>query len=307
MVLLRSSWRLALVPALLALLTVAAPLVSMAQPSPTAYRYYEQGIAAFNQGNPSLATQYFEQAATVDPTFIDAWFNLGSVQFRAGNYDKAKTAFERVVTLNPSDYQASYNLGLSLEKLQQTEDAMRAFQKVGPNTPKFAAAQEKLAELGEKLGAKEQTATKPTSSTTASTTTANANEKPTLPGQAKSSKQFAASLAGPTGMALGPQGEVYVANYSRHSIVKIMPDGQRSTLVEGKGLNGPIGLVRDPRTGNFYVANYLKGDVLQVNTKGQTSTLASGLKKPYSLLLDSLANVLYVTEQGSNSVSKIQL
>jgi Tfp pilus assembly protein PilF len=273
-----------------------------------AYRYYEQGITAFNQGNNALATQYFEQATAVDATFNDAWFNLGSVYFRAGLYEKAAVAFDRLTRLSPGDAQAQFNLGLALEKLGRTDEAMRAFQKIAPTAPKFAAAQERLAILGQKLGnnsSKMLVAQKP-ATLPASKPASNAST-PAMAMPSKTSKRFAASLSGPTGMALGPMGEVYVANYSQHSVVKITPDGKQSILVKDKGLSGPIGLVRDPRTGNFYVANYLKGDVVMITPTGATSSLATGLKKPYSLLLDSLSNVLYVTEQGTNSVSQIQL
>lgn len=280
--------------------------VALAQPKPAASKFYEQGIMAFNKGNPTLAIQYFEQAVRADGDFADAWFNLGSVHYRASDYPKAYAAFERVVAINPNDYQARYNVGLTLEKMGRLQDALTQFQGIPPQSNKFGEAQEKVAALGKQLNP--TVASKPAgqSPSTASNTAA-AVKNETNKDETKTAKKFVWSLAGPTGMALGPQGEIYVANYSKNNIMRVDSKGQKQILVEGKGLNGPIGLVRDPRTGDFYVANYTSGDVMRVSPKGETFKLTDNLKKPYSLLLDSLANVLYVTEQGSNTVSQIQL
>jgi cytochrome c-type biogenesis protein CcmH/NrfG len=295
--------------ALVALVSVVS-VPAFAATNPVAYRFYEQGIAAFNQGQTPAAVQAFEQAVQQDPNFGDAWFNLASVQFRAGQQEKARAAFEQVLRLNPDDTQARYNLALCLEKLNRSGDAYKALQAIPAGSPKYADAQQKMAALAQKWkGAGSGTvannpANNPVATQPVNTPAAN---PVVVAGGARSPRKFAASLSGPTGMALGPRGEVYVANYSQSSIVRIDPDGKQSVLVKNAGLSGPIGLVRDPRSGDLYVANYLNGKVLRVNPQGQTTLLSEGLKQPYSLLLDTLANVLYVSEQGSNSVSQIKL
>lgn len=293
-------------------LVLGTCLPAFAATNPVAYRFYEQGIAAFNQGQTPAAVQAFEQAVQQDPNFGDAWFNLASVQFRAGQQEKARAAFEQVLRLNPDDTQARYNLALCLEKLNRSGDAYKALQAIPAGSPKYTDAQQKMAALAQKWkSAGSTTASNPTNNNANPTSTQPVNTPAANPvavtGGARSPRKFAASLSGPTGMALGPRGEVYVANYSQSSIVRIDPDGKQSVLVKNAGLSGPIGLVRDPRSGDLYVANYLNGKVLRVSPQGQTTLLSEGLKQPYSLLLDTLANVLYVSEQGSNSVSQIKL
>lgn len=275
-------------------------LPAQAKPTPQVMQWYSQGVAAYNQNNLPNAVNLFEQAVKADPSFVDGWYNLGSVQYRAGQYAKARAAYQQVLVLNPADHQARLNMAQAMEFLDQQPQAIAAYQAIPNSHPAYAKAQERLVAL-----TKNQQPSQPVTSTAQSS-------KPNLVpnSSATSSKQaepFATQLFGPTGMALGPTGEVYIANFSKNNIIKVMPDGRRSTLVEGSGLSGPIGLVRDPRTGDLLVANYLSGQVLRVNSNGVTNVVAKDLKKPYNLLLDSLGNTLYVSEQESNSVSRIKL
>jgi hypothetical protein len=257
-----------------------------------------QAMQAYQAGQLQRATALFEQVVTQNPTYTDAWYNLGSLQYRQNNFDKARAAFERVVTLNPSDSQARYNLALALEKLNRPLDATTVLGQIPASSPAYAKAQRKLSALRPKTQTVAQQAPKQLTQPSQATSSASASRQ---------AAAFVQNLSGPTGLALGPQGEVYIANYSQNSIVKVAPDGSKSTYLTGKGLHGPIGLVRDPRTGDLYVANYLKDNILRVGTNGQTSIVVQDLQKPYNLMLDSLSNMLYVSEQGTNQVSRIQL
>lgn len=274
---------LALVTGLPGLVVQAAP------PSAQARQFFSQGIRANQQGNTLEAIGAFEKAVQADARFTDAWYNLGSMQFRSGNYEKARAAFQQVLLLNPADNQARFNLGLSLKQLGRSQEALTVFQAIPSTHERFGAAQKEIAAL---KAAPVATTGQPTAATSAS---------------ARRAEPFASQLAGPTGMALGPNGELYIANYSKNSIIKVMPDGRRTTIVEGQGLSGPIGLVRDPRSGDLFVANYQKDNILRVTQQGMVQVLATNVKKPYNLLLDSLSNTLYVSEQETNSISRVKL
>ena len=278
--------------ALLALLTssLLIPTVSAQQSSPVAQR----AMQAYRSGQLPEATRLFEQVVQQNPGFANAWYNLGSLQYRQKHYDKSRAAFERVLSINGQDHQARYNLALALEKLGRTQDARTILTQIPSSHAAYGSAQKKLAVLP-----------KPTVATK-KPITRKAAASATVSGPRKAAA-FARQLSGPTGMALGPSGEVYVANYSKNSIVKVTPEGRQANFVEGGGLHGPIGLVRDPRTGDLFVANYLKDNILRVTPQGKTSIVAKDLQKPYNLLLDSLSNTLYVSEQGTNQVSRIQL
>jgi DNA-binding beta-propeller fold protein YncE len=106
---------------------------------------------------------------------------------------------------------------------------------------------------------------------------------------------------------LGPEGYLYVANYSKNLIYKVSATGDKTVFAKSDLLGGPIGLTFNPKTQDMYVANYLKNTVSKVSAKGEVSTIANGLSKPYNLFLDTYNNVLYVGEQETNSISKIEL
>jgi tetratricopeptide (TPR) repeat protein len=271
--------------------------------NPAALGYFNEAMSAYQQASNTRAIELLEKAIQTDNNFSEAWYNLGALHMRVGNFEKGRAAYQQVLVLNPGDQQARLNLGLALEKLNRKQEALTAYRAIPSSSNNYAAAQQKIGVLQNQLATVTPPATKPvmTPAKPATGTT------PATVASNKKAEPFASQLAGPTGMALGPNGEVFIANFSKNNIIKILPDGRRSLLVEGKDLNGPIGMVFDPRSGDLFVANYLKNTVARINPKGETTVVANNLKKPYNLLLDSLSNTLYVSEQESNMVSKIKL
>lgn len=267
----------------------------------TALGYFNEAMTAYQQTNNARAIELLEKSIQTDHQFTEAWYNLGALHMRVGNFEKGRAAYQQVLLLNNNDQQARFNLGLALEKLNRKQEALTTYRAIPSASTNYTQAQQKVAQLQNQLAA----------TTTPAVTKPVVVTQPTTPAAttsiAKKAEPFASQLSGPTGMALGPNGEIYIANFSKNNIIKVLPDGRRSILVEGKDLNGPIGVVFDPRSGDLFVANYLKNTVARVSTKGDTTVIASNLKKPYNLLLDSLSNTLYVSEQESNTVSKIRL
>lgn len=293
-------------------LIAAFNLPVFAAGNPQATSLYQQGVEAYNRQQTPQAISLFEQAVAADPQFSDGWYNLGSLQYRAKNYEKARLAYEKVLALNPTDAQARYSLALALEKLGKMPEALAQYQKVTSGSAAYARAQEKVVTLKKAMASKPAAASTPASASATTpvklpavqpiaTTPASTGSKALKP------LAYVQGLSGPTGMALGPRGELYIANFSKNSVLKVEPGGVKTVFSEGKELQGPIGLVRDPRTGDLLVANYLKGTVVSIGPKGEQTVVATGLQKPYNLLLDSLSGTLYVSEQGTNAVSKIAL
>ncbi|MFN8615143.1 MAG: tetratricopeptide repeat protein [Vampirovibrionales bacterium] len=287
---------------------------------------YQQGLEANAQGRTEAALQLFEQAALVEPTYANTFFNMGLLQYRKQNYQKAQQAFARAADLTPNDSEAWYNLGLAYEKLNNSSQAQASWQRIAPGSLRYANAQEKLAELTRKP-VTTATASKPVSNNTSSSatsaakpttttaaTTAPAATKPAVatapkpPVKAPVVELVAKDFSGPTGIAITADGTLLVANYSKNAIEKITPTGQKSLWVKDGGLNGPVGLVFDPRSKSVFVANYLGNSITRVDvTTGKMAPLVSNLKKPYYLKLDTNSNILYVTEQETNSMSRIRL
>lgn len=281
----------------------------------SAVELYNQGIDAYGQGNSAKAIGLFEKAVAVDPRYSDALYNLGSIYYQKGMYDKAEKSFRRVVAVAPNDGQAKYNLALTLEKMGRTPEAISFYQQIPTGDAKYVQARKKIETL-QATAATTPATTTPSSTysggysnpaTTASTPPA--TKAPVFDANAMklTSKPFSKGFGGPTGMTIGPEGYLFVADYTKNIIYKVGANGEKTIFAQGSPFGGPIGLTYNPKAEELYVANYLKNNVVRIGAKGETAVLASGLSKPYNIYLDTYNNVLYVSEQGSFIVSKIDL
>jgi Tfp pilus assembly protein PilF len=86
------------------------------------------GLEALRNGRAQDALREFDEALAIDDRFADAWLGKGIVLERAFNRDaEAEKAYRRAIELNPSFPEAFTNLGQLLARLGRTEDALKAF------------------------------------------------------------------------------------------------------------------------------------------------------------------------------------
>lgn len=94
-----------------------------------------------------------------------------------------------------------------------------------------------------------------------------------------------ARLSGPQGLAIGPDGDLYIADYGNGRIRRLSGGvittvaGSNANLADGgpatsAGLSGPLAVAFD-RDGNFYIADYGNGRIRKV-AGGIITTLAGG-------------------------------
>jgi tetratricopeptide (TPR) repeat protein len=298
--------KILILPAL-AVSFISSGLPALAQSAPEAIHSYNLGIDAYSKGHPTEALKHFDKAVQVDPGYGDAFYNMGSIYYQNQQYAEAADMFHQAVKLSPNDGQAKYNLALALERLHRDEEAYSILNKIPASDPKYAQARMKMDEI--KLPIK-SAVKKPDAGKTAATGTTS-KQKPLIKTEAssKSSAQaFSKGYDGPTGIAIGPGGYMYVANYSKNTIYRVGAGGEKTVFAQGDGLKGPIGLIYNPKLNDLYAANYLSGTVSRVGASGKVSTLVSGLNKPYNLFLDTVNNVLYISEQEpANQISRLEL
>jgi len=133
-----------------------------------------------------------------------------------------------------------------------------------------------------------------------------------------------AKFNNPKGIVFDKEFNLYVADEENHSIRKITPDGNVTTIAGGtKGLqNGslaeaqfdqPTGLSFDSR-GNLYVADFVNDGIRKISPEGVVSTLAGGTEslensnaqfvRPFGLVVDAQNNV-FVMVAHNNKIQKI--
>jgi sugar lactone lactonase YvrE len=122
----------------------------------------------------------------------------------------------------------------------------------------------------------------------------------------------AARLISPEGLAVGPDGAVYVSDYLTNRVFRLRPDGSL-VVVAGGGVNSdgpatkanlahPAGLAFDVQ-GRLYIADNLGGAIRRIDSRGTISTvvaLGTGttiLNGPTGLAFDN-AGVLYIGDFG---------
>jgi sugar lactone lactonase YvrE len=128
------------------------------------------------------------------------------------------------------------------------------------------------------------------------------------------------SLLSPEGVAIGPDGSVYVSDYVAGLVFRIDPNGRAFRFAGGgTGTDGPateahlqhlVGVAVD-QSGNVYVAEAFHGhssfasnapgDIKRIDRRGQISTFAQGggLLDPNGLAIDSVGT-LYFSDYGGN-------
>ena len=102
--------------------------------------YNALAILALRQGKAQESFQLFDQAASMDASYIDARFNKASVLLDAGDYARAKVELAAIVEKRPDDYAAAVALGVAHRGLKELADAKKQWERVIKEAPKKSDA-----------------------------------------------------------------------------------------------------------------------------------------------------------------------
>jgi tetratricopeptide (TPR) repeat protein len=105
---------------------------------PSIYNAY--ALLALSQGRSQEAFERFDQATSLDPSYLDARFNKASVLLDAGDYGRAKQELTAVATQNPEDMGAQVALGVAHRGLGEYDQAKSIWEKVVQEAPRRSRA-----------------------------------------------------------------------------------------------------------------------------------------------------------------------
>ena len=98
--------------------------------------YNAFAVLALRQGKAQEAFDRFDQAVSLDPSYIDARFNKASVLLDAGDYNRAKTELTTIVEKRPDDYAAYVALGVAQRGLKDFTAARTTWDRVIKEAPR---------------------------------------------------------------------------------------------------------------------------------------------------------------------------
>ena len=247
---------------------------------------YNKGIDFYKIGQYDRSMECFRKAIELDPDYIDAYYNLGSILDYLGQDEAALTVFKQIIVRKPTDYDSVYKAAELSKKLGQIEKA-KSFLSI---IPAGTYVNPKAYQLARELNTDLQTLQYEN----------NLKEQPKQP----HTNGVYENIPSPTGITTDKSGNLFVAGFSDNVIFKITPEGDRIVFLKDKRLNGPIGIINDD-AGNLYIATYNADNVLKVTSTGQVSILIEDVLKPYGLYISN--GTLFISSQGSNAVIRYKL
>jgi len=98
--------------------------------------YNAFAVLALRQGKAQEAFERFDQAVSLDPSYIDARFNKAAVLLDAGDYARARIELTTIVEKRPDDYAAYVALGVAQRGLKDFTEAKKTWDRVIKDAPK---------------------------------------------------------------------------------------------------------------------------------------------------------------------------
>ena len=125
--------------------------------SKTAEEWFGEGLRYdLPNGSFSLALGAYESAIQVDPNYVDAYVNIGTLYYDQKKFEKAQRYYRQAIARDPHHTKAYFNLGNVLDELGCTDKAIELYEKAIEVDPTFWDAYFNLAAACQKLGTQDK-------------------------------------------------------------------------------------------------------------------------------------------------------
>lgn len=105
---------------------------------PTARAHLEQGVDYGRRGRWDLAVASYREAVRMQPSFVEAWSNLGHAYRKLKQYPQALDAYQRALALRPDYAPAHEYIGRAYVAMGNRERAMEHYETLNRLDPQLA-------------------------------------------------------------------------------------------------------------------------------------------------------------------------
>jgi Tfp pilus assembly protein PilF len=120
------------------------------RPRANAQDWFSVGVSLETK-DANAAELAYERAIALDPAFLDAQINLGSLLHETGDHGRAERVYRNALKVCDHDPTLLYNLGVLLDETNRKSEAMEAYESALQRNPNFADCHYNLALLCEEL------------------------------------------------------------------------------------------------------------------------------------------------------------
>lgn len=269
---------------------ISTASVSFAAIATDAKLQYNKGIDFYQLGQFEESAACFKKAIELDPNYIDAYYNLGSILEYLKQDEAALAVFKQIILRKPDDYESVYKAAALSKKVGEYEKAKMYLTLIPTDTLIGQRAKQLADSMDTDIPTVKAEQSQPQSYI-------DANPQ-------NNSDGVYSDISSPTGLVTDANGNLYVAGFSDNTIYKIGPDNKKLVYIKSEKIDGPIGLAIDP-PGNIYIANYNKNNVLKVDKNGAITEILSNVKNPYCMHITG--DLLFISSQGNNAVVRYKL
>lgn len=266
-----------------------------------AFHLCELAVKVASEKNYDTAIIYLKRSLEIEPKFVIALFNLGSIYRAKHKYNDAYFAFQQLLQIDPADHEARLEKTLTLIALKNLETAEKELNKIPKTEKRYNFVSTQLE--------KEKALNKTEKAQIISNITKSlyASEKDLKLFKNENDLKNNLDFNTPTGIASDNEENIYIANFSTNTIERVSSAGQRQIIIQGDLISGPSDIVYDAQNKSLLIANYKSGNITSLNlVSKKAKVLIDNLQKPYALFLKP-DRKLYISEQGRQAVSIIDI
>ena len=271
-------------------IVIATSNVSFGAIATDAKLQYNKGIDYYQLGQFEESANCFKKAIELDPNYIDAYYNLGSILEYLKQDEAALAVFKQIILRKPDDYESVYKAAVLSKKVGEIEKAKMYLTLIPTDTLIGNRAKQLAATMETDIPTEKAKQVEPENYT-------QANPK-------NDSDGMYSNISSPTGVVADRNGNLFVAGFSDNTVYKIGPDNKKIVYIKSEKIDGPLGLAIDTDD-NIYIANYNKHNILKVDKNGAITELIGNIQNPYCMYITD--GLLFISSQGSNSVIRYKL